>query len=1205
MSRASDASINLLFGMLALQIGLVEQGRLFAAFHAWTRDRSRELAEHLVARGDLDDEQRALVEAMVSLHLKKHGGDAEQSLGAIPAGQWAHESLTGLGDPELERTLTLIRFGSNGDSDNAATCAVGTATAAGQRFRVLRPHARGGLGAVFVALDVELHREVALKQILDKHADDPVSRARFVLEAEITGGLEHPGIVPVYGLGSYADGRPYYTMRLIKGDSLKQAIARFHQADPAAPRRRDRARGNLALRQLLNRFIAVCDVVAYAHSRGVLHRDLKPSNILLGPYGETLVVDWGLAKVVICDEAAGRAGAAEATLQPEPTWGSSETLPGMALGTPAYMSPEQAEGQLDRVGPASDVYSLGATLYCLLTGRPPIPDGDLAEMIGRARRGDFPRPRQVMRQVPAALEAICLKAMAPVAQDRYASPRALAQDLERWLADEPVPVYRESAATRLTRWGRRHKSAAVGIGALLVSAVLGLATGTLLLGRANERTERQRARADERARDAGEKARMLERQLYINRVNLAQRDSQDDVASAERLLDECPAELRAWEWRYLQRQVHLDLQTLRGHSASVNAVAFSPDGTRMVSGGGRPYQYPVAQDRAELILWDVATGRELVRFPALQGSVHAVAFSPDGTRIASASGSYGQPSEAEGRVTLWDARAATVLAEKTERLLNPLSVAFSPDGRLLAAGFGIWEGEHQPGRLRVWDATSGNEVLAATVPPGGVNAVAFSPDGKTIAAACSGFVQLWSVEPPRKLREIKGHTSWINGVAFSPDGKRLATAGWDKTIRLWDPATGAALLAIHQDDGHATRVAFGPDSRLLASANDDHTVRMWDSDSGTALSTFRGHQSAALDVAFGPDGRSLASASEDGTVRIWDAAPDRRSLLDGHTGMVMGVAFSPDARRVATASGDGTVGVWETATGERLLKLAGGKGWVNSAAFSPDGKLIASAGEHAAAEVWDAATGRLLRDFERLDGFVRAVAFSPDGRLLAAGTGVHDYAPNVPGSVYVWDAASFGEVLRFRGHAGRVLCVAFSPDSRLIASGGGSGEDRPDPSDEVVLWEAATGEVVHRLRGHSRRIDGLAYSHDGQWLASACEDGIVRIWNVTTGSLVRSFRGSSKTVFSVAFHPDGNRLAVGDSERMITLWNPSSGEVILTLKGHVAGVNGLEFSRDGSLLASGSFDRTARIWDASTPGGTGASVSLSQGSMAGEARKPR
>ncbi len=299
-------------------------------------------------------------------------------------------------------------------------------------------------------------------------------------------------MVPVYGLGSSPAGRPYYAMRLVKGDTLKEAIERYHRE----------GEGPLALRGLLNRFIAVCNAVAYAHSRGILHRDLKPSNILLGPYGETLVVDWGLAKVIGRDEAAVTTSP-EATLRPVGSGsGTSDTADGSIVGTPAYMSPEQAEGRLDSLGPASDIYSLGATLYCLLTGRPPFSDGDVAAVLRRVQRGEFSPPRAIRPGVPRALESICLKSMANRPEDRFRSARALAEDLEHWLADEPITAYREPALPRVARWGRRHRPLVAGAAALLLTTVVALVAGLVLLGQASARTERQRLRAEANYTDA-------------------------------------------------------------------------------------------------------------------------------------------------------------------------------------------------------------------------------------------------------------------------------------------------------------------------------------------------------------------------------------------------------------------------------------------------------------------------------------------------------------------------------------------------------------------------------------------------------------------------------------------------------------------------------------------------------------------------------
>jgi serine/threonine-protein kinase len=385
-----SADRNLVFGILALQMDFINRDGLIEAMHAWVLDKTKSLGEILLDRGALSRSDFDALETLVQRHLRRHGDDPKQSLAAVNDFGAVRDRLEQIADAELHASLAHVSRTSREDQDACATVdrAVRGPTSAEDRFRVLRPHARGGLGEVSVALDVDLRRQVALKEIRAEHADEPDSRSRFLREAEITGNLEHPGIVPVYALGHYADGRPFYTMRLIKGDSLLDAIRRFHEAESPG---RNAGERMLALRQLLGRFVAVCNAVAFGHARGVIHRDLKPANVMLGDYGETLVVDWGLAKAV--GRADGVAGAEEGTLRPIGARGLAPTAVGAVVGTPQFMAPEQAAGWL-HVGPAGDIYSLGATLYCLLRGQPPVDGPDLLTMLDKVQRGDFPPPRR-------------------------------------------------------------------------------------------------------------------------------------------------------------------------------------------------------------------------------------------------------------------------------------------------------------------------------------------------------------------------------------------------------------------------------------------------------------------------------------------------------------------------------------------------------------------------------------------------------------------------------------------------------------------------------------------------------------------------------------------------------------------------------------------------------------------------------------------
>ncbi len=481
--RSSDR--NLLLGIVALQLDFISRDALIDAMNSWTLAKSRTLSEILVDKGALDPADRLVLESLVERHIARHGCNTETSLSSIEVEGLARIRLESIADSELIESLSRVSRTASHTStrpDPDATASLpADVDAANGRFQILRLHDEGGLGSVFVARDKELHREVALKQMKEEIASDKPSRARFTFEAEITGNLEHPGVVPVYGKGEYADGRPYYAMRFIQGDTLKDAVDRLYQqsaeTSDANERRAD-------FQKLLRRFLVVCETMAYVHSRGVIHRDLKPRNILLGPYGETLIVDWGLAKVIGHHEPA---ESPDATLRPPSSSDLRETVAGEQRGTAAYMSPEQARGEIDRLGVATDVYSLGSTLFYALTGRPPFTDQTIPEVLRKVGRGEFRSPREVNSGVALPLNAICCKAMAFRPEDRYSSCRLLADDLERWFADLPVSAYPEPLPTQATRWLRRRRQWVAAAAAVLVLAVVGLTFLTWRLGRENER----------------------------------------------------------------------------------------------------------------------------------------------------------------------------------------------------------------------------------------------------------------------------------------------------------------------------------------------------------------------------------------------------------------------------------------------------------------------------------------------------------------------------------------------------------------------------------------------------------------------------------------------------------------------------------------------------------------------------------------------
>ena len=506
--NSPGSDVNLMFGILALQMDFIDRDQLIEAMQAWLLDKSRTLGQILVDRGDLPPPLRDTIDQLVATRLPQSPSPATDPSELTVAFEGSKEPLR-LQEASREHTRSHTPSGSRPSTNSGsrvvqqmaapgADQCFGEPTTESGRFERLKLHEEGGLGTVWVANDRELDRKVAVKEMKERFADDEHSRRRFVLEAEITGGLEHPGVVPVYGFGRYRDGRPFYAMRFIRGTSLRDAIQQFHQTDwrhATGTETRE-----IAMRRLLTRFLDVCNTIYYAHRRGILHRDIKPSNIMLGEYGETLVVDWGLAKTVgRFEEPSDSSLPSESTLMPSASDKVTDTVLGHAIGSPPYMSPEQAAGEQEHLGPSTDIYSLGSTLYTMLTNVRPFEGESTDEILNKVRAGVVRRPRDIKPNTPKPLESICLKAMALRPVDRYPTVRHLVRDLEQFLANEPISAYRESFIDRFQRISRRHRSLFItGVASLILISLI--STGaSLIINQWRVRAETSATKADELA----------------------------------------------------------------------------------------------------------------------------------------------------------------------------------------------------------------------------------------------------------------------------------------------------------------------------------------------------------------------------------------------------------------------------------------------------------------------------------------------------------------------------------------------------------------------------------------------------------------------------------------------------------------------------------------------------------------------------------